>query len=61
VGDSIDDYQFALNTGMVPVMVGPERRINGHIDFLENETHTVSGAHHAPRLRHVVEVLSSLG
>ncbi|MBN1205481.1 MAG: HAD-IA family hydrolase [Myxococcaceae bacterium] len=60
VGDSLDDYQFALNTGMVPVMLGPERRINGSIDFLENEALTVSGAHHAERLRHIVEVISSL-
>jgi putative hydrolase of the HAD superfamily len=61
VGDSVEDYQFALNTGMVPVMLGPERRINGSIDFLKNEARTVSGAHHAERLGQVVEVISSLG
>ena len=61
VGDSIDDYQFALNSGIVPVMLGEQQRINGKIDFMENESRTVSGAYHAARLRHVVEVISSLG
>jgi FMN phosphatase YigB (HAD superfamily) len=58
VGDSIEDYHFAVNTEMVPVMLGEERRINGSIDFMENEACLVSGAHHAASLKHVVAVLS---
>lgn len=60
VGDSIEDYHFALNAHLVPVLLGEEQRINGRIDYLENEPCTVSGVWHAARLVDVIDIASRL-
>lgn len=60
VGDSIEDYHFAVNSELVPVLLGEERTINGWIDFRENATCRVQGAHYAARLKDVVETISNV-
>lgn len=61
VGDSLEDYEFAINSRMVPVMLGNERYINKRIDYMEREICTIYDAHHASTMDQLIPLFAMLG
>jgi putative hydrolase of the HAD superfamily len=57
VGDSLDDYHFARNAGMLPVMLSTIGVVNGNIDYMERERRRVDDALHIDQLTDLCELL----